>query len=255
MSLLLTFPFTLAASNIAFDAFAQADVVGKAIVIIHALMSVALWTVMLGKHYELKSMKTFNKKFLDFYRSTNHPAEAQLGDRRLAVRSPMMLIYIKATEELLGSLRREDVTDKEILEWKEGETGYRLRDSELSAIRGKAERLLAEQQLHIEARFSQIATSATAAPLIGLFGTVWGIMRVFMEMFGSGSGSFTLAAVAPGISGALLTTVTGLLVAMPATIGYNILTDRARSMTVALENFVDEYMADVIRIHGAYSDH
>jgi biopolymer transport protein ExbB/TolQ len=150
-------------------------------------------------------------------------------------------------------LRREGVTDDEIREWRTGETGYRLRDSELSAIRGKAERLLAEQQLHVESRFSHIATVSTAAPLLGLFGTVWGVMVAFMMM--AGSGSAMLSAVAPGISGALLTTVTGLLVALPSTIGYNILVDRARAMTVELENFVDEYMADVIRIHGAYSDH
>ena len=234
-------------------AFAQTDVIGKGIIILLGAMSVFVWEVMLTKRAQIKSMRFLNKEFLKLYRSMPHPAFAQLGERRLAARSPMMQIYITATEELLASLRRDGVTDDEIREWrKEDTTGYRLRDAELSAIRGKAERLLAEQQLIIEARFSHIAVIVTAAPLLGLFGTVWGVMMAFMLM--AGSDTSMLSAVAPGISGALLTTVAGLVVAIPATIGYNILVDRARAMTVALENFVDEYMSDVIRIHGAYGE-
>jgi len=241
--------FSFIASNIAVDAFRQADWMGQSIAATLGILSIFTWAFMIGKWTELRALFDFNAKFIKFYRSAQHPAMPQLGDRRLAVRSPIVLIYIEATKELLGSLERAGVAPDELRTWHRTQVGYRLRDAELAAIRGVAERLLAEQQLVVESRMSAIATSASAAPLIGLFGTVWGVMGAFMMM--AGSGGAMLSAVAPGISGALLTTVIALVVAIPATIGYNILSDKVRAMVVDMENFVDEYMADVTRIHGA----
>ena len=240
--------FSLIASNIMVDAFRQADWMGQSIVVILGVLSVFSWAFMLGKAKELRDLNDFNAKFIKFYRAAMHPALPQLGERRLAVRSPIVLIYIEATKELLASLERAGVTHDDLRVWRHGLVGYRLCDAELAAIRGIAERLLAEQQLVVEARMSAIATVSTAAPLVGLFGTVWGVMVAFMMM--AGSGGVMLSAVAPGISGALLTTVIALIVAIPATIGYNLLSDRVRSMVVDMENFVDEYMADIARIHG-----
>ncbi len=72
-----------------------------------------------------------------------------------------------------------------------------------------------------------------------------------MEAFGSmgSSGSALLADVAPGISGALLTTVVGLLVALPSSIGYNLLSDRIRRLTVMMDNFAQELVGDLERVH------
>lgn len=237
------------ASNIIVDAFRQADWMGQSIVAILGTLSIFTWAFMFGKWKELRGMADFNAKFIKFYRSAQHPALPQLGERKLAVRSPIVLIYIEASKELLGSLERAGMTHDDLRGWRQGQVGHHLCDAELAAIRGIAERLLAEQQLVVEARMSAIATSATAAPLIGLFGTVWGVMVAFMMM--AESGGVMLSAVAPGISGALLTTVIALVVAIPATIGYNVLSDRVRAMVVDMENFVDEYMADVTRIHGS----
>jgi len=146
-------------------------------------------------------------------------------------------------------LRRVGVGEEDLRAWRPGETGIRLSDVEIAAIRGMAQRRLAEQQLAVEHKMSRIATATTSAPSIGLFGTVWGVMVAFMAM-GSG-GANMISAVAPGISGALLTTVVGLLVAIPSAIGYNALSDRVRELVVEMENFVDEFMADISRIHGA----
>lgn len=239
----------LLATSVPMDAFRQSDGMGKFIVILLAAISMYTWGVMAGKWADLSGMAHFTKLFLKFYRGTAHPAMAHLGERRLVPGSPLVVIYTDATKELLSALRRVGVGEEELRAWRPGETGFRLSDVEIEAIRGMAQRRLAEQQLAVEHRMSRIATATTAAPSLGLFGTVWGVMVAFMAM-GSG-GSNMISSVAPGISGALLTTVVGLLVAIPSAIGYNALSDRVRALVVEMENFVDEYMADVCRIHGA----
>ena len=90
-----------------------------------------------------------------------------------------------------------------------------------------------------------LATAVTGAPFLGLLGTVWGVMDAFKAM--AVTGSVMLSEVAPGISGALLTTVVGLLVALPSLIGYNLLSSEIRRMSVAMENFSDELVKDLER--------
>jgi biopolymer transport protein TolQ len=84
-----------------------------------------------------------------------------------------------------------------------------------------------------------LATTGSAAPFVGLFGTVWGIMRSFQEI--AISGNTSLAVVAPGIAEALLATGLGLLAAIPAVILYNKLSADADSLVTGLEGFADEF--------------
>jgi biopolymer transport protein TolQ len=90
-----------------------------------------------------------------------------------------------------------------------------------------------------------LATAVTAAPFLGLLGTVWGVMDAFKAM--AASGTVTLSEVAPGISGALLTTVVGLLVALPSLIGYNLLTNQMKRICLAMDNFAEEFTNDIER--------
>jgi len=87
-----------------------------------------------------------------------------------------------------------------------------------------------------------IATVTTAAPFLGLLGTVWGVMDSFGGM--AVTGNPTLTAVAPGISAALLTTVFGLFVAIPSLAGYNLLHVMLRKEIVGMDNFVQELVGE-----------
>lgn len=78
---------------------------------------------------------------------------------------------------------------------------------------------LAEALLAAESRLGHLATIASAAPFVGLFGTVWGVMHAFAGL--AGAAEHSLAAVAPGIAEALAATAVGLLTALPAAVGYN----------------------------------
>ena len=98
---------------------------------------------------------------------------------------------------------------------------------------------------HIKQRFD--ADEVGGAPFLGLLGTVWGVMDCFGSM--SAQTSVTLQQLAPGVAGALLTTVAGLLVAIPAVFGYNYLTSRARTMSAELENFAS-LLADKIELES-----
>ena len=92
-----------------------------------------------------------------------------------------------------------------------------LHEVQLSGIRNVAERTMADQALLLENSMGLLATAASTAPFLGLLGTVWGVMEAFGGM--AVTGTAMLSAVAPGISGALLTTVIGLLVALPSAVG------------------------------------
>jgi biopolymer transport protein TolQ len=97
----------------------------------------------------------------------------------------------------------------------------------------------------LERSLGFLATTASAAPFIGLFGTVWGIMNAFRGI--GASGSATLAAYAPGIAEALVATAAGLAAAIPAVIGYNHYMAKLRSM----DAMIDEFIADFIhRLQG-----
>ena len=108
---------------------------------------------------------------------------------------------------------------------------------------GRFQRMLSlmasEETIRLERLLPFLATTGSATPFIGLFGTVWGVMNAF---HGIGlRGSATLATVAPGISEALIATAAGLAAAIPAVIAYNHFVSQIRVMSTEMENFASEF--------------
>ncbi len=97
----------------------------------------------------------------------------------------------------------------------------------------------------LESALGFLATTGSASPFIGLFGTVWGIMETFKAI--GARGSATLAVVAPGISEALIATAAGLAAAIPAVIFYNYFLNRSKTMVQEMDNFADEFLNIVER--------
>jgi biopolymer transport protein TolQ len=93
---------------------------------------------------------------------------------------------------------------------------------------------------------SFLATTGSAAPFIGLFGTVWGIMNSFREI--GAMKSATIAVVAPGIAEALIATAIGLVAAIPAVMAYNYFVRRIRVLVSEMETFEQDYL-NIIRRH------
>jgi biopolymer transport protein TolQ len=104
---------------------------------------------------------------------------------------------------------------------------------------------LARESEALEARLGSLATIGSAAPFVGLFGTVVGIMTSFQAI--AGSKQTSLAVVAPGIAEALLATAIGLVAAIPAVIAYNKFSADAGKLTARMEGFADEFSAILSR--------
>lgn len=223
--------------------FKTSNFSGQAIIIILLGMSVFAWTVMISKYLDLKRARLASDKFVLTYRRDKQPLDMFLQRRRFE-ESPVYLVYEKACTAVgIEMESREGRLDSSMLAL--GSRSPRLNQLQIEAVRNAAQREVADQVLQLESRMDILATAVSASPLLGLLGTVWGVMDAFTEM--AIFGSANLSAIAPGIAGALLTTVVGLLVALPSSIAYNYIVAQIRNITVQMDNFSDALVADMQR--------
>lgn len=154
--------------------------------------------------------------------------------------SPAYAVYQAGCEELsfqmLGSSEVDDTFAARV------EVADRISPSQMRAVSVAMERAVGESGLRMESQMIILATAVSGSPFLGLLGTVWGVMDAFSGVAMAGSAS--LAAMAPGVSGSLLTTVIGLLVAIPAMFGYNFLVTSLRALIVQTDNFAAELSSD-----------
>jgi len=196
---------------------------------------------MLTKISELRRAKSVSLRFWRDFRKESHPLNLYMQQKSYAG-SPLFKIYVDSCETALRELAMRGVgVDELFLE--DAERVNDLSPHQIEAIRNIAERNVADQALRLEHNVGFLANAVSMSPFLGLLGTVWGVMEAFTSM--ASSGSANLSAVAPGISAALLTTVVGLLVALPSAFGYNIITNHIRTLTVQMDNFAQELAASV----------
>lgn len=223
-------------------AFTESDPSGKAIIYILLATSVYAWTIMVSKYGDLKRARIMSGKFVQAYRRDGQPLGLFLQRQRYP-ESPVYRVYEKACMAVGIELEsRDGHSDSLSL----GASAPQLNQLQLGAVRNASEREVADQVLELEQKMGILATAVSAGPLMGLLGTVWGVMNAFTSM--AVQGSANLSAVAPGIASALLTTVVGILVALPSAIGYNMLTSQIRNLTVQMDNFADALVADMQRV-------
>ena len=216
----------LATSSLSY-AFTNSDVLGKLIVVILIVFSVITWCIMIIKGFGLKSARDDSDAFLSKFRAKRNPMS--LADRIEEEPSPAARVCEAAYRRIdQMNILRPDGTRRA------------LTFAEIDIVRATLEQAVADQILVLESMMLFLATAVSTSPFLGLFGTVWGIMLAFTEL--AMAGKADIQTLAPGVSGALLTTVAGLLVAIPSVIGYNILTSRIKSTIVHLDNFVEEFI-------------
>jgi len=212
------------------------------------LLSVTSWAVLLSKHFLLKRVHRANLSFLREYRESNHPLEL-FQKRQHHEYAACYHIYHAACREMAWYLLGEDEPGETFATRLQG--AGRITPSQMSAVQNAMERSVAEAALRLEARMSWVATALSGAPFVGLLGTVWGILDAFSQLTGV-NGEPSLAALAPGITTALVTTVLGLLVALPSMVGYNYEVSHIRGLIVRMDNFAAELSAALDR---AFVDH
>ena len=221
-------------------AFRQSELNGKVIVLVLVFISIGAWTVMLTKFTQLRAARLASNRFLKTFRGESYVTNLFIK-RHQAPDTPLSAMYDAGCQALRAELKADGIERPEDLFAGKMDTieTRKLDSSQMDAIRAAVDCALADKALELESLMGLLGAVVSVGPFLGLLGTVWGVMGTFSGM--ATAGSATLSAVAPGISGALLCTVSGLLVALPATIGYTLLSTRIRYLAVQMDNFAQEF--------------
>lgn len=203
----------------------MASPVVQAVMILLALMSLAAWSVAFAKSYQvrkaLREAKEFEKRFWETQELSGlyHQVESRRSES-----SGLALIFADGFKEF-ARLKQQGVEEAADL---------------VSGAQRTMKIAFSKQTDALENHLSLLATVGSSAPYIGLFGTVWGVMHAFQSL--GDVQHATLAAVAPGISEALIATAIGLFAAIPAVISYNRLSNKVDRLLNEYENFAEGFL-------------
>jgi biopolymer transport protein ExbB/TolQ len=234
-------------------AFEKATTEGKLTICALIVLSVFSWTVIITKSRQLYRARRAGRKFFKAYRETRDPLEiARRGDEFDG--APAYELYYTGAQETEYHLKSNPVqvvrlnnVDAAAAASATGvETDIIARQitTKISAgsfdqVRVSLERAASAQGLALEKGMIILSTAVAGGPFIGLLGTVWGVMETFSGIARANAASLT--AMAPGVAGALIATVTGLFVAIPAMFAYNYMVTMVRAITQELDAFASEY--------------
>lgn len=226
-------------ANSLVDGFIKSNFIGQGIVIVQLLASVVMVATIIGKWKELGFMSMATRRFLRDFSAGRDVLDYYL-QRRPAVKNGLEGIYKETCERLL-KLLTPDV--RSLLVGRQSEGAAALTAREIELVRGTCEHALEEESIRVERGMTIIATVVALSPMLGLLGTVWGVLDAFAEM--GAAGSANLATIAPSISAALVTTVVGLLIAIPGVIAFNQMNSVIRGIISDIEGFADELIGRI----------
>jgi biopolymer transport protein ExbB len=215
-----------------------------------AVLGCVSWYVMITKFFYLNAVEKGNAEFLkqwsevstDLTGLDHSDAESMksLGGRiggklaRLMRMSPLFHVYHIGSNEI-----RQRISDPRY--------GRVLSAQSIQAIRAALDGGYVRQGQAINGGLVFLTISIAGGPFIGLLGTVAGVMITFASI--AATGEVNINAIAPGISAALVATLAGLVVAIPALLGYNYLTSRIRNVTADLQIFIDEFVTKMAEFY------
>ena len=227
-------------------AFENSTLPGRLVLLALFIASIFSWTVMYTKFRLIRRAQRRRDQFLDLFRADRQPLRIYT-DRLRFDGAPAFNVYRAGCKELtfqlLGSAEVDETFRGRL------DSAPRISPAQMRVVTSAMERAVANA-LKLESQMIVLATAVSGAPFLGLLGTVWGVMDTFSDV--ARAGSANLAAMAPGVSAALITTVTGLLVAIPAMFGYNYPVTTLRGMIVELDNFSAELASE---FEHKYVDH
>lgn len=215
--------------------FTQSTAEGKAILLTLFFASIFSWSVMVTKFRQLRFARRQSARFAALFHRDRQPLRVFEAGVRFEG-SPLYRIYEAGVSEfcfqMLGSTEVDETFRARLAE------SDRITPAQMRSVTAAMERAVGESALELESQMNVLSMAVSGAPFLGLLGTVWGVMDAFGGI--AAAGTPNLAAMAPGVSGALITTVVGLLVAIPAMFGYNFLVTSVRSTIVECDNFAAE---------------
>jgi biopolymer transport protein TolQ len=205
----------------------QADVVVKGVMVLLVLASIWTWTIIIGHAIRINRVGRGNAGFeREFWKSQDID---QFYEARGREEIPSAKIFAAG-----------------IAEWRRSTSGARIdKEGTRSRLAVAMHSAVAAEMDKLASRLNILATVGSVAPFVGLFGTVWGIMRSFSDI--AGANNTSLAVVAPGIAEALFATAHGLFAAIPAVVAYNRMSHGINRMEARLQRFADGFHGTLSR--------
>ena len=219
--------------------FSQSDAMGKAIVVALIAGSMLAWMLIVSKWMDTSSKSRACKKFQKAYDRVRSPLA--LGLYLDDVNGPLKNICDSGIKELLDIFEIDEKQSKNF--FRHSTLPRKLTQAETDKIRSTMNRQLNQETLELENGLGLLSICVTVAPFLGLFGTVWGVMATFISI--ARTSQIEISAIAPGISGALLTTVAGLLVAIPSVIANILINSSVNEICLKMDIFVDDFIASL----------
>ncbi|MCK5707398.1 MAG: MotA/TolQ/ExbB proton channel family protein [Candidatus Aureabacteria bacterium] len=222
--------------NVLLTSFLESGPFGKFILIILAVLSIYAWSIVQNKFFFFKKIRKENKLFLKKIKGKRGNILNIELNEQLFLNSPLFNVFNNCTESLRESIMIKD----------------RIDEGDIEALEIVIQKVISQERIKMEDSNFVLATIASISPFLGLLGTVWGIMKSFRNMGMMGSASIT--AVAPGLSEALITTVAGLIVAIPAVVVYNYTINCIKEEMVEINNFSLELLDKIEKLRLMQSD-
>jgi biopolymer transport protein TolQ len=231
-------------------AFEKATTEGKMTICVLVILSIFSWTVIITKARQLLRARKAGKKFFKAYRETRDPLEIARNGVEFDG-APAYELYYTGAEETEYHLKNNPVQvelgkpgmaaasgkgDTDVIA---RQITTKISPASFDQVRVSLERAASAQALALEKGMIILSTAVAGGPFIGLLGTVWGVMETFSGIARANAASLT--AMAPGVAGALIATVVGLFVAIPAMFAYNYMVTTVRAITQELDGFASEY--------------
>jgi biopolymer transport protein TolQ len=212
--------------------FRQTGPTAKIVLGLLLIFSLVSWLIIIAKYIRLAQVRRQSGRFLDFFRKSKRFSEVSTMATQLT-ETPLATLFKSGYAELDAQIKAARTTDVTV-------GADRLLIKNINGIERSLERAAGAEVSRLTRWLPFLATTASACPFIGLFGTVWGIMSAFNSI--GTSGSTSIVAVAPGISEALINTAAGLAAAIPALIFYNYFMGQIRQMRATMDDFSLEFL-------------
>jgi biopolymer transport protein TolQ len=231
-------------------AFEKATTEGKLTIGALIIVSIFSWTVIISKARQLYRARKMGKKFFTAYRATRDPLDIYRSKAEFDG-APAYELYVTGAEETEYHLKNNPIHVQRIQSVVPGISTQAQTDviaraittkishASFESVRVALERAASTEALALEKGMIILSTAVAGGPFIGLLGTVWGVMETFSGIARANAASLT--AMAPGVAGALIATVVGLFVAIPAMFAYNYMVTTIRAITQELDGFANEY--------------
>ena len=231
---------------------------GWMVIIMLGMMALVSWLVMIGKFIYVRRVNQDNHGFLEQYRKLdgsdpsvlNHEetsedlelddapiVQAIFGSHDHFQSSPIYRVYHRGITEIQARLGKSV-----------GARATSLNRQSMDAIRASLDAQMIREAQRLNAKMVLLTIAISGGPFLGLFGTVLGVMITFAAI--AATGDVNISAIAPGVAAALLTTVAGLVVAIPALFGYNYLASQIKEAIADMRVFTDEFLTRVAEYYG-----